>query len=124
MLIYIAESDQNLRLGWQMLLHQEPGMHVVGLAVRGEGLVDQLSATQADILILDWQLSGRPMNGLLSELQGLQSPPKVVVFSVHADDQEDVMGAGADAFICKNNPPDELLTTLNGIMYGEVNPDK
>lgn len=52
-LIFLAVSDQDLRLGLQMLLHQEPGMHVIGMAIQTEGLLVQAEASQADVLLLD-----------------------------------------------------------------------
>ena len=67
MLIFLAESDQNLRLGMQMLLHQEPGVHVIGMAIQAEGLVVQVEASRAELLILDWQLPGAAMPDLITE---------------------------------------------------------
>ena len=51
--IFIAEPDRDLRLGLQMLLDPEPGMRVVGIAVRPEGLVKQVKAVQPDIVLFD-----------------------------------------------------------------------
>ena len=54
--IFIAEPDQDLRLGLQMLLDPEPGMRVIGISVRPAGLVKQLKAVQPDILLLDVEM--------------------------------------------------------------------
>jgi DNA-binding NarL/FixJ family response regulator len=115
MLIFLAESDQDLRIGLQMLLHQEPGMHVVGMAIQTEGLLVQLEASQADLLILDWRLPGASGRDLLSEIRGLESPPKIVVLSVKSEDKSKVLSAGADGFISKNEPPNELLRVVRSL---------
>jgi DNA-binding NarL/FixJ family response regulator len=112
MLIFLAESDQNLRLGMQMLLHQEAGMHVIGMAIQADGLLVQIEASQAEVLILDWHLPGASMPGLLSDIRALVSPPKVVVLSVNPEVRTQALSAGADAFIGKNAPPDELLEVV------------
>jgi len=115
MLIFVAESDQNLRLGLQMLLHQEPGLHVSGIAIQADGLLLQVEASQADVLLLDWQLPGVSMVDLLADIRELDSPPKIVVLSVNPEVKETALAAGADAFISKNGPPDELLEVVRSL---------
>jgi len=116
MLIFLAESDKNLRLALQMLLHQEAGMHVAGLAMKAEGLLAQENASQADVLLLDCYLSGSPMTAFLADLSKVQTLPKVIVLSVKPEDEKAVMSAGSDAFVTKNTEPDELLIILNSMM--------
>ena len=112
MLIFLAESDQNLRLGMQMLLHQEPGVHVIGMAIQAEGLVVQVEASRAELLILDWQLPGADMPALINDIDGLVSQPKIVVLAVDPEVKALALSAGADAFVGKNTSPDELLEVV------------
>jgi len=121
MLIFLAESDQNLRLGIQMLLHQEAGMHVIGMAIQAGGLLVQVEASQAEVLILDWRLPGAPIKDLLSAIRVLEAPPKIVVLSVSPEDKEPALSASADAFIGKNAPPDELLEVVRSLKKNSVN---
>jgi DNA-binding NarL/FixJ family response regulator len=111
-LIFIAESNQDLRLGLQMLLHQEPGIHVVGVAIQADGLLVQLEASQADVIILDWHLPGASMPDLLAEMRDFEPQPKIIVFSVNPEEKEPALSAGADAFFGKYAPPDELLDVV------------
>ena len=115
MLIFLAESDQNLRLGMQMLLHGEAGMHVIGMAIQAEGLLVQLEASRAEVLILDWQLPGASMPDLLSEIGRMVPPPKIIVLSINPELKMPALSAGADAFISKNSPPDELLEVVRSM---------
>ena len=112
MLIFLAESDQNLRLGMQMLLHQEPGVHVIGMAIQAEGLVVQVEASRAELLILDWQLPGADMPALINDIDGLVSQPKIVVLAVDPEVKALALSAGADAFVGKNTSSDELLEVV------------
>ena len=109
MLIFLAESDQNLRVGLQLLLLHEPGLHVVGMAVQADGLLSQVKATQPEVLLLDWRLPGASIQDLLADIQGLASPPKIVVLSVNPEDKTAAFASGADGFVSKSEPPDELL---------------
>jgi DNA-binding NarL/FixJ family response regulator len=115
MRIFIADADRELRMGLQMLLHQESGMHVTGIAVQIEGLEAQVAASQPDVLLLDWRLPGGSMPEVLAELR--QSVPRlqVIAMSVRDDDEGEAMAAGADLFVAKNAPPGELLKSLRSM---------
>lgn len=104
-----------------MLLHQEAGIHVIGMAIQAEGLLVQVEASQAEVLILDWHLPGASMPELLSDICRLESPPKIVVLSVNPEVKVQALSAGANAFIGKNAPPDELLEVVRS-MKEVVNP--
>jgi DNA-binding NarL/FixJ family response regulator len=115
MLIFLAEADQDLRVGLQMLLHQEAGLHVIGMAVQSEGLLVQLEASKAEVLILDWHLAGKSVQELISDIRGLKSPPKILVLSVRPEDKELALSAGADGFISKAAPPDDLIEIIRSL---------
>ena len=112
MLIFIAASNEDLRVGLQMYLQNEAGMHVVGIAVQAKGLLRQLEATEANVLILDWNLPGESMPDLLADIQQLQFPPKIVVLAAKPELEGAVLDAGADAFFDKGYAPGALLEVL------------
>jgi DNA-binding NarL/FixJ family response regulator len=112
MLIFLAESDKDLRLGLQMLLQQESGLHVIGMAVQTNGLLVQLQASQADVLLIDWHLPGASIEELMGHIGGLEPTPKIAVLSVNPEDEALALAAGADAFISKNVPPDNLVEVV------------
>ena len=113
MRLFIADADKQLRVALQILLHQEPGMQVTGVATEVKGLLAQVEASQPDVLLLDWYLPGMPVTDLLADLQALDMPPKIVVLSVRPEVKSTALAAGADAFAEKNGSPGELLTYLH-----------
>ncbi len=121
MRLYIADMNKNVRLGLQMVLHQEAGVQVVGTAAQAEGLLAQVEASQADVLLLDWQLPGASMTELISDLRALNPPPKIVVLSVRSEIEAPALSAGADAFVSKSAPPEELLEVVRSLKEGKVN---
>jgi len=90
-------------------LSQESDSYIIGMVVQAEGLMVQVEASQANVLLLNWRLPGGSMQDLLSDIRRLQSPPKIVVLSVNPIVEEPALSAGAYAFISKSAPPDELL---------------
>ncbi len=112
MRLFIADADKELRVGLQILLHQEAGMQVIGVADKAKGLLAQVEASQPDVLLLDWHLPGMPMPELVADLQALDWSSKIIVLSVRPEDKDAAVAAGADAFFSKTGPPDELLVYL------------
>ena len=109
MRLFIADADPVLRVSLQIRLHEEPGMNVTGMAVQTNGLLAQLEASRPDVLLLDWQLPGASVEELLDQINALEPPPKIIVLSVRPEVEKLALAAGADGFICMNEPPDELL---------------
>ena len=118
--IFIAESDRDTRVSLQMLLDREPGMQVVGVAVRSEGLVRQVSAVQPDILLLDWQLVTSTPEAYIRNLKSVESQPAIIVLHVRPEIREGAEAAGADYFFSKDSPPDRLLMCLQKLKQEKV----
>ena len=117
--IFIACADERLRLGMFLLLDSEPDMAVVGIADRLTGLLAQLEATQANVLLLDWDMPRSALRNILADVHALRYPPKIIVFASKPEEEGKLIQAGADHSILKNAPPDELFPILRSISYVE-----
>jgi DNA-binding NarL/FixJ family response regulator len=110
--IFIASRDSNFRMALQMLLESEPGMVVIGMSDRVEGLCTMMGASQPEVLLLDYELNQQTTNQIISDIHGLKCQCKIIVFSIDPQVREPTLAAGADGFINKNFPPDRLLPIL------------
>ena len=90
-------------------------MYVTGMAIETEGLLKQVTTSQADVLLLDWHLPGASTVDLLADIQGLESSPKMVVLSNRSDEKDPALSAGADAFVSKSAPPEEVLELIRSL---------
>ena len=115
MRIFIADPDRDVRVGLQMLLDREPGMHVVGIAVRSSGLVGQVGAAQPDIVLLDWQLIAPAPIEYIRNLRSIESHPNIVVMHIQPETRGAAEAAGADHFVSKDVPPDQLCRILQKV---------
>ena len=115
MRIFIADADKQLRVALQIFLHQQTGLHVTGMAPDAGGLLAQVKASQPDVLLIDWNLPGRPMAVLLADLQMFIPSPEIIVLSVRPEDKSAALTAGACAFVEKSSPPEKLLEHLHTI---------
>ena len=120
MRIFLADADRDERLALQFLLGHEPGMEVVGIAIRSEDLAAQLKASRPDVVLLDWNLVTKPAADCLSGSHSLSPQLKIVVLHVRQELRQEVEAAGADVFIVKDTPPDELLKILRKMREEEL----
>jgi DNA-binding NarL/FixJ family response regulator len=110
--IFVACSDERLRIAMLLLLDQEPGMVVVGITDRLSGLLTQLEATQPDVLLLSWEIPFQTIADLLVNIRKLGRSLKIIFLSGRPGEEEKIIEAGADYFISKDAPPDKLLPIL------------
>jgi DNA-binding NarL/FixJ family response regulator len=122
MRVLVADDHAAVRSALRRLLKEQPGFHVVGEVVSGTELLDQVAATQPDLVLLNWELrglshtshltAGRVRRSLLNALHSLRSHPKVIALSSRPELRHAALNAGADAFVSKRDPPERLLRTL------------
>jgi DNA-binding NarL/FixJ family response regulator len=115
MRVFIASPDEKLRLALMMFVDKEPGMSVIGMADRLPGLLALLQGSEPDVLLLDCEFSSRLRTDLLASLCTLKPRLRTIAFATRAKDGDTILKAGADYFIAKESPPDQLLPILNEI---------
>jgi DNA-binding NarL/FixJ family response regulator len=120
--IFIASADKTLRLALQLLLESEPGMVVIGMSDRSTGLLTVVGTSQPEVLLLDDGLANHSMAHLVSDLHHLECKPKVIVLSSKPQTRAATLAAGADGFISKDVPPDELLPLLRKMRSSDTPP--
>ena len=102
-------------LALEMLLGEEPGVEVVGTASEAKGLLALVQAAAPDLVLLDWELPGRPPAEVLAETHTADCQPALVVLDKDAGTEKLVMEAGAAAFVLKGSPPEHLLTAVRQV---------
>jgi DNA-binding NarL/FixJ family response regulator len=117
MRIMVADHQSKVRFALRTLLARRPGLEVVGETDTVEGLLAGVGAMQPDLLLLHWRLD-EEMSDLLSALKQVCPGLKVLVLSVRQEARKPALAAGAEAFVCKMDPPDKLLAAIERIQAG------
>jgi DNA-binding NarL/FixJ family response regulator len=112
--IFVADHQAKVRFALRTLLVRQPGLEVVGEADTVEDLLAGVEATQPDLLLLHWRL-GEEMSDLLSSLKRVCPGLQVIVLSVRQETCQEALAAGAEAFVCKMDPPDKLLAAIEKV---------
>ena len=114
MRVFVADAEPDVRAALRLMLNQESGMVVVGEANRSHELADRITAAQADLVLLDWELPGQPVAELIRSLRARKvRQPFIIVLSVRPDRKPAALAAGADDFVSKTDPPERLRAALH-----------
>jgi DNA-binding NarL/FixJ family response regulator len=108
----LADDNSDLRSAMRLMLETRLNAPVVLEACDHATMVDQSIAQHPECLILDWELPGLEDRSCLDALRNLLPDLKIIVTSAWPEAAEAAMTARADAFICKTDPPSEILDTI------------
>ncbi len=118
--IIIADDHQVIREGIKRIINTEIDLKVTAEVETGEALLNKISKEKFDIVILDVGLPGRSGIEILSDLRKFEPKLPVLIFSMQPEERISIRAikAGANAYLSKNAPADELLKALRTIVTG------
>ena len=108
----LADDNPDLRSALRLMLETRLNAPLVFETDEQASLIDQSMAHQPDCLILDWELPGLDDPKCLTALRDLLPELKIIVISARPEAAEG-SAAYADAFICKTDPPSEILQAIH-----------
>lgn len=108
----LADDNPDLRSALRLLLETRLSVPLVFEAEDHAHMIDQSIAHQPECLILDWELPGIEDRSCLTALRDLLPELKIIVISAWPEAEEAAKTAHADAFICKTDPPSEILSVI------------
>lgn len=116
--IVIAEDQRMLLGALASLLDLEEDMQVVGTASNGEDAVRLVHLHKPDICIMDIEMPIKSGLDAAEELKG--SGCKVMILTTFARSGyfERAVKAGANGYLLKDSPSEELATSIRSIMAG------
>lgn len=111
MRILLAEHQSRVRFALRALLEEQVELRVVGEVTEGKDLLALAKTTRPDLLLLSWELPG--LSGASLDVLRRACPElHVIVLSGRPEAQRAALGAGADAFVSKVAPPEQLLAAI------------
>jgi len=118
--VLLADDHSIVRRGLRSLL-EEADLTVVAEAADGLEAVRLMEEHHPDLVILDIGMPG--LNGIevAARAQKLESPPGVIVLSMHADESYILraLGAGARAYLLKDATDEDLLPAIHAVASGK-----
>jgi two-component system, NarL family, invasion response regulator UvrY len=118
--IVIADDHPVVRKGLLRILEDQDDVRVVAEVASGEDLLQRLASTRADVVLLDISMPGPGFLELLRRVCDEHPRTRVLVLSIHAEDQYAVQAihCGAAGYVMKDRPPEELIAAIRRVHSG------
>ena len=120
MKILITDDHAVLRRGLKQILEDGFGRIQFGEAANASEAVAHVAREHWDLVMLDITMPGRSGLDALKEIKAVKPNMRVLVLSVHSEDQfaVRVLKAGASGFLNKDSAPEELVKAVRKVLGG------
>jgi DNA-binding NarL/FixJ family response regulator len=120
--ILIVDDHSVVRAGLRMLIDQNPGMRVIGLAGNRSEALALAASGQPDLILLDILLGDEDGLSILPELREIAKEARVLVLTGLRgyESQRRAMLAGAMGVVLKEHAAEVLIKAINKVHQGEV----
>jgi len=120
--ILLVDDHSLFRESLGRLVDAEQEIHVAGQCASVAEALEVLSRTDADIVLLDYDLGEESGFRLLTELRRRGNEVKVLMVTAGLTDEATllVMEAGGSGVFLKHSSPDQLLAAIRGVARGEI----
>lgn len=118
--IFIADDHPIVRQGLRRIVEADAGLVISGEAGDAAALFAGLEAAATDVVLLDVSMPGTTFLDALGNLRARHPSIRVLVLSVHPEDQWAVraLKAGASGYLTKDHSPDQLLDAIRRVYRG------
>lgn len=110
--ILLADDNPEVRSALRLLLELDPLPFCVTEISDTQGLFASLRESCPVAVLLDWELPGFQGKDALDSVYPFCPGIKVIAMSSRYEARHEALKAGADAFISKADPPEQILATL------------
>jgi DNA-binding NarL/FixJ family response regulator len=112
--VVLVDDEPFVRSALRLLIEHDLGC-LVSQEVSSADALHSLCAGDTAVCLVDWELPGLSPRADLESLRRRNQDVKIVALSGRPDARAEALAAGADAFLYRGAPPDELLSTLRSL---------
>ena len=119
--ILVVDDHALIRKGLKQLLEDTPDIRITGEAECGVQAINMVRAHRYDLVLLDISLPDKQGIDVLRQLKVEHPNIKVIVLSMHPEDQYGVrtLKAGALGYLNKQSAPDLLIGAIRQVLSGK-----
>lgn len=119
--ILVVDDHALIRKGLKLILDETPDLQVTGEAESGIQAISMAREQLYDLILLDISLPDKHGIDVLKQLKLDHSDIKVIMLSMHPEDQYGVrtLKAGALGYLNKQSAPDQLVDAIRQVLSGK-----
>ena len=119
--VVIADDHNLVREAWVLLLSRDSRLLIIGTCENGEQAIALCRQLNPDVVLMD--INMQPVNGIEATraIREFSTRIKIIGISVHTDLPyfNALMLAGADGYVTKNSPGEEMINAILLVSNGE-----
>lgn len=120
--ILLVDDQALLRMGFRMVLEEEPDLRIVGEASDGDEAVRAVRDLDPDVVIMDVRMPGT--DGIEATRTIVERAPRTKVLILTTFDLDEyafsALRYGASGFLLKDVPPQELVRAIRAVASGDA----
>lgn len=118
--ILLADDHGLVREGLKQILALARDVVIVGEAMNGGQVLEQLRRGGVDLVLLDMSMPGISGADLILRIRNLEEAPYIMVLSMHNEPQvaRRAIQAGAGGYLTKDSDPETLMAAVRKIAGG------
>lgn len=118
--VLVVEDDRGLREQLVKILETASDMQCVGSFASGESALPQISKKQPDVVLMDIRLPGMSGIDCVSEIRKFAPAMQIIMVTIYEDSERifRALKAGANGYLVKSSPPDQLLEAIRDAYKG------
>jgi len=109
--VLLADDQAKVRSALRLLLEHQTNVKILGEAVDTTRTLDWVKAASPDLVLLDWELPCFSRE-TLHALRRLCPSVAIIAMSAQLEACEAALSAGADGFVSKGDPLEQLLAAM------------
>jgi len=115
-----VDDHPSVRHGLSLLLEAHEDLELVGDVDRGEDVLRAVGEHQPEVVIVDVRLPGIDGISTVKRISERAPSVKSVMFSAYGDKRllSDAIAAGAQGYVMKDSPPEDLLRAVRTVASG------
>ncbi|KRD12144.1 MULTISPECIES: response regulator transcription factor [unclassified Streptomyces] len=120
--VLICDDQELIRMGLRMVIDSQPDLTVVGEAADGDAAITGVAALEPDLVLMDVRMPGLDGLAATEHLCAQPDGPRILVVTTFDLDEYAyaALRAGANGFLVKDAPAEEILVTVRAVLRGEV----
>ena len=118
--VVVVEDDRGLREQLVKILETAPDVKCVGAFVSAEEALPKILGNHPDVVLMDIKLPGMSGIQCVAEIKKVVPEMQIIMVTVYEDSERifRALKAGANGYLVKSSPPDQLLEAIRDVYKG------